>query len=37
MTARNAKLTTKPFKLYDEGDLYLFVTPADGKFWRVKC
>lgn len=36
MTARNAKPTTKPFKLYDEGGLYLFVTPSGGKFWRVK-
>lgn len=36
MAARNAKPTTKPFKVYDEGGLYLFVTPAGGKFWRLK-
>jgi hypothetical protein len=36
MAARNAKPRTKPFKLYDEDGLYLFISPAGGKYWRVK-
>ena len=33
---RNAKPTTKAFKLYDSGGLYLEVSPAGGKWWRLK-
>jgi integrase len=36
MAARNARPKTKPFKLYDEDGLYLFISPAGGKYWRVK-
>lgn len=34
--ARNAKPGEKPYKLADEKGLYLFVTPAGGKSWRLK-
>lgn len=30
------KATTKPYKLYDAGGLYLEVAPAGGKWWRLK-
>ncbi|MFC4254415.1 integrase arm-type DNA-binding domain-containing protein [Altererythrobacter xixiisoli] len=33
---RNAKPAQKPYKLADSGGLYLYVTPAGGKFWRFK-
>lgn len=33
---RNAKPKAKPYKLADEKGLYLLVTPAGGKLWRVK-
>jgi len=33
---RNAKPAAKPYKLADSGGLFLFVTPAGGKLWRVK-
>jgi hypothetical protein len=33
---RNAKPMAKPYKLGDGGGLYLLVTPAGGKLWRVK-
>lgn len=33
---RNAKPTGKPRKLYDEGGLYLEVSPSGGKLWRLK-
>jgi len=33
---RNAKPGDKPYKLSDSGGLFLFVTPAGGKLWRVK-
>ncbi|CAM3239129.1 tyrosine-type recombinase/integrase [Asticcacaulis taihuensis] len=36
MAARNARPKAKPFKLYDEDGLYLFISPAGGKYWRVK-
>ena len=33
---RNARPQAKPYKLADSGGLYLFVTPAGGKLWRMK-
>lgn len=33
---RNAKPGDKPFKLFDERGLFLLVTPAGGKWWRLK-
>ncbi|MEZ5713425.1 MAG: integrase arm-type DNA-binding domain-containing protein [Sphingobium sp.] len=33
---RNAKPATKAYKLSDAGGLYLLVTPAGGKLWRLK-
>ncbi len=33
---RNAKPADKPYKLADGGGLYLQVTPAGGKLWRLK-
>ena len=33
---RNAKSRPKPFKLADSGGLFLLVTPAGGKLWRLK-
>lgn len=33
---RNAKSKDKAYKLSDSGGLYLFVTPAGGKLWRMK-
>lgn len=33
---RNAKAADKPLKLYDERGLFLLVTPAGGKWWRLK-
>jgi integrase len=33
---RNAKPAVKPYKMGDAGGLYLLVTPAGGKLWRVK-
>ena len=33
-TARNAK--PKPYKVSDEKGLFLLVTPAGGKWWRLK-
>jgi hypothetical protein len=35
-TIRNAKPADKPFKLTDEKGMYLFVTPAGGKLWRMQ-
>ena len=32
---RNAKPADKALKLHDSGGLYLFVSPAGGKLWRV--
>jgi len=34
--ARNAKPREKEYKLADGGGLYLLVTPAGGKLWRLK-
>ena len=33
---RNAKPTSKPTKIADGGGLFLYVTPAGGKLWRLK-
>lgn len=33
---RRAKPQDKPFKLFDGGGLFLEVTPAGAKFWRMK-
>lgn len=33
---RNAKPTSKPAKIADGGGLFLYVTPAGGKLWRLK-
>jgi integrase len=33
---RNAKPTSKAFKLYDEAGLFMQVTPSGGKWWRFK-
>ena len=35
-TIRTAKPGAKPAKLFDEGGLFLLVTPAGGKLWRLK-
>ncbi|MFM0141286.1 tyrosine-type recombinase/integrase [Paraburkholderia sp. RL18-085-BIA-A] len=36
LKVRNAKPTDKQQKLFDERGLYLLVTPAGGKWWRLK-
>ena len=33
---RSTKPTDKPYKLADGGGLYLLITPAGGKLWRLK-
>ena len=33
---RNAKPQPKQFKLYDDGGLFVIITPAGGKLWRLK-
>jgi integrase len=33
---RNAKPGTKPVKMGDSGGLFLYITPAGGKLWRLK-
>jgi integrase len=33
---RNAKSRTKPYKIADGEGLFLFITPAGGKYWRLK-
>lgn len=35
-TIRSAKPADKPFKLYDGDGLFLLVSPAGGKLWRLK-
>jgi len=35
LAIRNAKSSAKPQKLSDGGNLYLLVTPAGGKLWRL--
>lgn len=36
VTIRKMKPAPKPVKLFDERGLYLLVTPAGGKLWRLK-
>jgi hypothetical protein len=36
MAIRNAKSSEKPIRLFDGGGLYLEVSPAGGKWWRLK-
>lgn len=36
MQVRNAKPKVKPYKLFDGGGLYLFVTPGGSRIWRFK-
>lgn len=36
LQVKNAKAGDKPYKLYDGGGLFLLVTPAGGKLWRLK-
>lgn len=36
VAVRNAKPREKEYKLSDSGGLYLLITPAGGKLWRVK-
>ncbi|MBC7501629.1 MAG: DUF4102 domain-containing protein [Herminiimonas sp.] len=33
---RNAKPGAKPVKIFDERGLFLLITPAGGKWWRLK-
>ena len=33
---RSTKPSEKPMKLFDEGGLYLLITPSGGKLWRFK-
>ncbi|MBN3779814.1 integrase arm-type DNA-binding domain-containing protein [Burkholderia sp. Ac-20345] len=35
-TIRNTKPTEKPIKLFDGGGLFLLVTPAGQRYWRLK-
>jgi hypothetical protein len=30
------ELRAKPYKVHDGGGLFLLVTPAGGKWWRIK-
>ncbi len=32
---RNAKPTSKAFKLYDESGLFILINPNGGKWWRL--
>ncbi len=34
--ARNAKPSTRPYKLSDGEGLFLLVTPSGSKYWRLK-
>jgi integrase len=34
--ARNAKPQTKPYKITDYDGMFLLITPAGGKYWRLK-
>ena len=36
VTIKNAKAQEKPIKLFDGDGMYLLVTPAGGKWWRLK-
>jgi hypothetical protein len=33
---KNAKPADKPLRLYDEGRMYLEISPTGGKIWRMK-
>ncbi|HOU77703.1 MAG TPA: Arm DNA-binding domain-containing protein [Syntrophales bacterium] len=33
---RNSKPKGKPFKLFDEGGLFLYIAPTGGRLWRLK-
>jgi integrase len=35
-TIRAAKAGSKPYKLFDDGGLFVLVTPAGGRLWRLK-
>jgi hypothetical protein len=35
MQVRNSKPKEKPYKLFDGGGLYLFVTPGRVRIWRL--
>lgn len=35
-TIRNAKPQDKPVRLFDGGGMYLEMSPAGGKYWRLK-
>lgn len=35
-TIRTAKPSTKPVRMFDGGGLYLEISPAGGKLWRLK-
>ncbi|MDR0674158.1 MAG: Arm DNA-binding domain-containing protein [Zoogloeaceae bacterium] len=34
---RSAKPAKKPVRFFDGGSMYLEVSPAGGKLWRMKC
>ncbi len=36
MTCKNAKPSSKSFKLFDGSGLYLEITPSGGKHWKLK-
>jgi integrase len=36
LAIRNAKAGAKPIKMADGGGMYLYITPAGGKLWRLK-
>jgi len=36
MVIKNAKPKSRPYKLFDGGGLFLLVSPAGGKLWRLK-
>jgi integrase len=36
IAVRNTKPNAKPFKLYDEKGLFLFVQPTGAKYWRMR-
>ena len=36
LQVRNAKASAKPYKIADGGGLFLLVTPAGGRLWRLK-
>jgi hypothetical protein len=36
MRVRGAKPAEKPYKLFDERGLFMLVTPAGGRLWRLR-